>query len=294
MVDFKGARRRRLVWRALCLVAVLILALVFRAKISYGLHELDQRFLNERIIDSIAQWRGDEDWASAEQLLRKQDYSWAQGSVGNPVLIAHALGESGSAQANTFAALERAMGRGFRHFEVDLWLEPTHVRCHHGPPGPPPFTVGDCDLAGLLARLPSDAWLILDIKTDFASTSERVLQIALQAGRTKRLVFQLYKPGHLALFNRWQAIYPDLPGPLITAYLAHRSIDHVAHHASRVGAKVLTVPRERVRAFTSRPAALTLFEHPIHDCQAWDGALADGALGLYQLNALQCASKALH
>ncbi|WP_457326375.1 hypothetical protein, partial [Roseateles sp. P5_E11] len=221
---------------------------IFRAPAVARLHDVDQRWLHEFVTDALSRWRADEDWARAEPIARSPDYRWLHVGA-EPLRIAHALGEAGTPGANTLTALQRSLALGFRHLEVDLWLEGDRVRCHHGPPGPPAYQPGDCDLVSLLGALPADAWLVLDIKTDFVRTGERALDIADSLKRTRQFIFQLYEPEHSAQFNRWQTRYADLPGPLVTAYRAHRAVDHVALHTGRIGVSVLTLPLERTRAY---------------------------------------------
>ena len=248
---------------------------------------MDQNLLGERLKDSLAFVHGQEDWGDAARLERKQDYRWRQ-SVNGPLLIAHALGEAKFATANTVGALRRSEVKGFRVFESDFWLQSGAVRCYHGPEDPPPLQPGDCRFENVLDALPPGAWLVLDIKTDFQTTAMEILKIAQEKGRLSRLVFQLYAPKQVSLFNGWQKEYPEIPGPIITVYLSHRAVSHIAAHAKRVGVEVLTVPLARVPAYRTRPDHLALLVHPVHDCSASEQALTNGAAGLYALNSLDC------
>ena len=276
--------RKRVAIVAIC--AALIAALQLPA-VRNMVRLMDQILLGERLKDSLGLVRGQEDWGDAVRLERRQDYSWRQ-SFNGPLLIAHAMGEAKFATANTVGALRRSYIMGFRVFEADFWLEPGAVRCHHGPQQPPLLHLGDCRFEEALDALPLDAWLVLDIKTDFETTAIEILKIAQEQGRLSRLVFQLYKPKHVTLFNEWQKAFPELPGPIITVYLSHRAVSHVAPHAKRVGIEVLTVPLARIAAYSARIEQLALLVHPIHDCLAAEQALTDGALGLYVLNSLGC------
>lgn len=255
------------------------------------LHELDQRWLGERLMDGLARLSKAEDWASAAALERPQDYRWRAQAT----RIAHALGEARTDGANTVAALERSYRASLRVFEVDLMRVDGVLRCQHGPEQSARWRDGDCRLEGLLDALPADGWLVLDIKNDFAAAAQQAIAIARARDRLHQLVFQLYHPGHLAQFNRWQADAPALAGPLITAYLSHRSVDHIAHHARRAGVEALTLPLPRARAYRERPAGLGLYVHPVHDCAAATQARAAGAQGSYTLNTLACtATDSIH
>lgn len=270
------------------IVALLAVLFLFRAPLVTAMHRIDQRWLGETVIDTLSRLRGDEDWAQIEPLAGTPDYRWLFASPA-PVRIAHALGEGSRPGGNTLEALRHSAQRGLKHFEVDLWLDGGRVRCHHGPAAPLPFKVGDCELGLLLQALPPDGWLILDIKTDFVATGAIALALAAASGRNGQMVFQLYKPWHLRQFNLWHAAYPELPGPLVTAYLAHRALRHVAVHVRQAGVAVLTAPLHRLPAYADREPGLALFVHPVHDCEALEAARRAAVQGLYQLSGLECS-----
>ena len=243
--------------------------------------------LGERVMDTLTRVRTAEDWSSGEPLRPRQDYAWLR-SAGGSVRIAHALGESGTPSANTLAAARRAYEAGFRILEVDLVLESNDLRCQHDP-GPQGDLVKDgCTFETLMAALPKDTWIVLDIKADFAAVGQRVVDHVKDTADARRVVFQLYRPADFALFNRWQAQAP-LPGPILTAYLAHRRIDHVAAQGSRIGVQAFTLPLNRLPALGAPPAGVAVLVHPVHNCATWADAWRR-AYGVYMLSALQCAT----
>lgn len=251
------------------------------------LHRMDAAWLGERVMDTFARLRSDEDWSTAEALHAGQDYGWLSAG-GTPVRIAHALGESGTSTANTLAAARRAYAAGFRLLEVDLVLVDGELRCQHDP-GPQGALVKDgCTFDTLLGTMPRDTWLVLDIKTDFAVVGQRIVDRGLATGAAQRLVFQLYRPEDFALFNRWQARAP-LPGPILTAYLAHRRIDHVAAQATRTGVRAFALPLDRLPALSNKPPGASVLVHPVHDCAAQAQALRR-ADGIYTLSLLRCGT----
>jgi hypothetical protein len=287
MAALKIAVKRRL---ARFWAVALVLLVIGLAGIGTGrnwAHEFDRRVLHERLMDSLSRLRADEDWATAEPLRQPQDYTWRQ-AASHPVRIAHALGDAALPTANTLGAMRRSHQAGLRFFEVDLLDQDGVLRCHHGPNAAPPLQPDSCRLETLLDALADDSWLVLDIKTDFLSTGQHVVNLLRQRDQSRRVIFQLYQPDQAAMFNRWQSQLP-LPGPIVTAYLAHRRIDHVAAHAARIGAQVLTVPMERMVALHQRPRGLALYVHPVHDCEAWRTAEAEHADGVYMRGALNCA-----
>jgi len=238
-------------------------------------------------MDMIARLRSDEDWSTAAALRPGQDYAWLR-QGGLPVRIAHALGESGSVTANTLAAARRAYAAGFRLLEVDLAQEAGELRCQHdlGPQGD--LVKDGCTFDSLIAAVPPDAWLVLDIKTDFAAVGQRIVDRAMKAGYARRLVFQLYRPEDFALFNQWQAQAP-LPGPILTTYLAHRRIDHVAAQAARIGVQAFTLPLDRLPALSDKPAGAAVLVHPVHNCSSLTQA-RHRADGVYTLSSFQCSA----
>lgn len=276
-------------WWAL-LVAVVVMAAAGLAAVPAGrqwLHDVDARLFGERVMDTMTRLRSGEDWSMAEPLRTGQDYAWLRAG-GSPIRVAHALGESGASTANTLAAARRAYEAGLRILEVDLVLENGELRCQHDR-GPQDHLVKDgCTFETLMRLLPKDAWVVLDIKTDFEAVGQQVVDHVKGTEDAHRVVFQLYRPVDFALFNRWQAEAP-LPGPLLTAYLAHRRIDHVAQQAMRIGVQALTLPLDRLPALTSRPAGAAVLVHPVHNCAAWADAM-HRADGVYVLSTLRCAA----
>lgn len=286
--------RRSLLWGAVpAIVVVGLVALIAAAGLAatadgrQWLHRMDARFLGERGMDTFTRWRSEEDWSTVSPLRAGQDYRWLRGG-GTPVRIAHALGESGTTTANTLAAARRAYAEGLRLLEVDLVQEDGELRCQHDL-GPQRDLVKDgCSFDTLIAAVPRDVWFVLDIKTDFAAVGKRIVDRAVETGDADRVVFQLYRPEDFVLFNRWQARAP-LPGPILTTYLAHRRIDHVAAQASRIGVGAFTLPLDRLPALSVKPAGAAVLIHPVHSCASWALALSR-ADGVYTLSSLRCGA----
>jgi len=251
-------------------------------------HRLDERFFGERLMGTWAALTTSEDWSQARSLSRPQDYAWLRG-YRSWIAVAHALGESTGPAPNTIAALERSRTSGFSLFEVDLSLVDGVLRCQHDPERFAPPRADDCRFDSLVSALPRDnAWLVLDIKTDFATTGAKIVQELRRSGRARQVIFQLYQPSHLALFDEWQKSV-DLPGPIVTTYLAHRAVNDIAAETARAGVRAFTLPTWRLPGFSHRPAQLEVFVHPVHDCETLRDARASGVRGIYTLNSLHCA-----
>lgn len=251
-----------------------------------AVHWLDAQLLAETLKDTWGRWWHREDWQAAPELPRGLDASWLR-EAGRPVLIAHALGEAGQPGQNTLAAMRRSQDRGLRLMEVDVWRDDLgELRCHHGPARPAPLQPGECTLP-LLARAAAETgtWLVLDLKTEFKSTGEAILHALADPAVTARLVFQLYQPADAGTFAAWASRH-RLAAPIVTAYQAHRSVRHVAHHAARIGAAALAVPMQRATALGAVPPSLTLMVHPVKDCDAVRRAAGLSAQGLYVMSAL--------
>ncbi|OWQ87496.1 hypothetical protein CDN99_18000 [Roseateles aquatilis] len=281
----QGARGRAVIG----FVGVALLATVGFLATSCGrqwLHRVDSAVLGERGTDTWARVRGSEDWSGVEPLRPNQDYAWLA-AAGAPVRIAHALGESDLPTANTLGAARRAYRAGLRVLEVDLVMEDGELRCQHDP-GPQGDLVKDgCTFETLLTTVPGDAWILLDLKSDFEAAGEYVVNRIKGTADARRVVFQLYQPQDFSLFNRWQS-KADLPGPVLTTYRVRRSVDHVALQAGRLGVAALAVPLDRLPALSVRPAGAVVLAHPVHDCTAWAEAMRR-VDGVYTLSSLQCA-----
>jgi hypothetical protein len=248
---------------------------------------LDTHFFSERLKDLYASWVTSETWADIDRVrLRPLDYGWL-GVAGPPIRIAHALGASGTPRANTVAALDESLRQGYVFLEVDLWMDRQGVvYCHHGP-GEPDNEVNNCTLDMLASRKLTNIYWILDIKTDFAATGSKALAAFASHGGTEHVIVQLYRPEDVVVFERWQQSY-RLPGPIVTMYETHRSVEHVARHAAHAGIQAVAVPLERADALGSRAYGLRRLLHPVHDCQSWMRAQASGADGVFSVSGLKC------
>lgn len=247
-----------------------------------ALRWIDIHLLDETLKDAWGRWRYSEDWADAPAMPPGLDSRWLQLSP-RPIPVAHAFGEASLPEMNSLAALQRGLQAGFRLLEVDIWLDGAgQLRCHHGPELPPTFKAGDCTLlAAAQAAARADAWLVLDIKTDFEATSAVIVQQFKAEPSASRLVFQLYRPSDVHHFVGLASTLP-VPGPLVTAYQARRSLRHIASQMNRLGIKALTVPLYRGEALPlHRPQGVVLLMHPVHDCEALNRARGFNADGFY-------------
>lgn len=242
---------------------------------------VDRNLFGEALKDGLGRFVYKEDWGSVAQLPAHLDYSWLA-DASRPLLVAHALGEASGPGENSLAALHRSLQLGLRLLEVDIWLDEQNIlRCHHGPAAPAPFVVAECSLpVALHAAFEQGAWLILDIKTDFKATGEQILKQLSTDPAVVRLVFQLYRPDDVDAFADWSLQLP-LPGPIVTAYRARRSVQHLELHAARIGVRALTIPLERAPALKLLPPSLALLVHPIHNCESARLAMRFPVAGMY-------------
>jgi glycerophosphoryl diester phosphodiesterase len=269
-------------WRTTAALLLLALLLILAAPwIKRLVRWADVQWFDETLSDRWADWRHGEDWSGLPPLHTGLSYAWLA-QAGNPVLIAHALGESDSPGQNTLGAMQRSLQAGLRILEIDIWLDDQGIlRCHHGPSAPPPASAEACTLEQALeVAAAHDAWLVLDIKTDYASTGRLIVQRFARNPAADRLIFQLYRTEDVLLFNQWASGMP-LPGPIVTTYLARRSLGHVAMHAQRIGVRAFAFPLERRAAFKSSHGALKVLVHPVHNCAAVRAAQEIGADGFY-------------
>lgn len=258
-------------WICAAAVALATLAVVLPNAKPF-VHRIDLDFLHERLQDAYGQIFTDEDWAKAVPLPTKLDQSWLSTTPqGEPFYIAHALGASGTALENTYTAFAAAAAAGFRLYEVDISTDGKgRLRCHHGPTPPAAFDKShSCTFDRLLPMIDAvDGWVVLDIKSEFEPTAEKILQVAKSLKLERRVIFQLYYARQLAWFAAAARNAP-LPMPVITAYSSKRSANHIIRNAQRLGARVVTIPTEKLTALETVPPGLLLFTHPVHSCSDW-------------------------
>jgi len=249
---------------------------------------IDLHWAGGALKDTWGDLRWQEDWGSAVPLPAGLDGSWLD-SAKRPVVIAHAIGASGTIAADTIEALAPAEQDGFRLFEVDLWLDAAgELRCQHDDKTADPLFTTDCTLARLLPRVAAlGGWVVLDIKSDFPAAGRAVLQLVRSNGLARHVVFQLYRADHLTLFAQWVQLAP-FAEPIVTTYASHRSVQHIADHAQALRVRALTLPLVDMPMLQRRPAGVALLVHPVHNCVDWRTARDNHVTGIYTLTHLQC------
>ena len=216
--------------------------------------------------DAIALLTSDEDWSNLPPLPVSADYGWLKQAGARP-LVAHALGEASLPGQNTLPAMERALAGGLRLLELDLWLDDEgRLRCHHGPQAPSDWQPGNCDFSTVLQRaVAAGAYVVPDIKTDFVTTGNALVAQLRSNESARHVVLQLYRPEHVQMFRAWSQLH-TLAGPIVTNYIARRSLNHVAVNAARAGIRAFTVPIYRRAAMPEMPDGVMVFVHPVHNC----------------------------
>ena len=264
---------------------MLVLAYIFAKPI---LAYVDNHFFDDLLRDSRAKIFYKEDWGAVPQLPRNLDYSWVNAE--RPLRIGHALGASGSINANQLAALADAHSSGLRVLEVDIWLtEDDELRCFHGPGEPGPFLFDSCNFERLLlASSTWKPWLMLDIKTDYSKTAKRIIKVLQKYPQeSNRIIFQLYQPIDIVEFKKLNSDI-QLAGPVITGYASNSSTNMLVKAALLSGIKVLTMTFQRKESLTANTEGLSLMVHPIHDCFQFNRAISSGFNGVYTLSGLRC------
>ena len=231
---------------------------------------LDVAFFHERVRDGWGRLASNEEWSALAPLPAGLDWAWFD-SAGQPVRIAHALGDPQQASNNTLEAYERSRARGFRLFEVDIALDDAgRERCFHGPGTPPPFEPRTgCTFARLLELAIRDhTWLVIDTKDAFEPMAEAVLARAIQMHAAHRVVFQLYSPSDVDWYRR-RALPAGAAAPIVTAYRSRRSANHIGAQLPRLHLRVLTVPAGKLGALAEIDGSVALLTHPLHSCAQW-------------------------
>ncbi len=271
------------------LISVLSLFVLWVAVATGLVRELDRSWFGERLMDARGAIEGSEDWKALEPMAPGLRYDWLQVK---PPDVAHALGASGTPLQNTLPAAAASAASGMHLLEVDIWLaDDDSLRCHHGPGAPGKLHAGDCTFDALLHWMAGrDVWLVLDIKTDFVRTGDRIMRELARTDTARRIIFQLYKPAHVGHFERWRK-EADLAGPIVTAYLSRRSLDHQLTGAAAAGAHAFVFPLERAAALSVRPAGVALFVHPVHDCASLAQSESLSVHGVFRISTLQCNAK---
>lgn len=221
-----------------------------------------------------------EDWDSIKDKKFNWDYSWL-GNIKGQIIIAHALGFAGSKKQNTLEAYVEAANAGFKYFEVDLWLDKEGViQCHHGPDVPKSVHSPDCTFDVIQKKVCSeDNYLILDIKTDFKKTVTAI-EPYLGEHQSKCVIFQLYRPSEISLFDHLQRKY-KLRGAIYTYYLTRRNIEFVSFIVYGAGIRAMTVPITAQLTDIFAKPGFSIFTHPVDSCNSLFVSRQNNTTGIY-------------
>ena len=281
---------KRFLLGGILLVVLAVFLLLFKRQ----LMSVDSVYFHESLRDEIGMLISNDDWASAMPLPRSTDRSWLE-SKGQASIyrIAHALGPSNAKFENTYAAFEQSSAAGFLLFEVDISLdEAGRLRCHHGPGAMSKFVSGEsCTLDGLFERIRNrPGWFVLDIKTDFAETADRIVALARKKSMQSHLIFQLYGAKDLQWFSK-TASDIFLPVPIVTTYSSRRSANHILGQLDRLNVEIAVVPNERLASIRPNMTKAILFTHPVHNCTDWGLVVNQSRIsGIYTVTGFDVSS----
>ncbi|MDH4742998.1 hypothetical protein OMP43_03085 [Sphingomonas sp. CBMAI 2297] len=222
--------------------------------------EADATMFGYRLTDAYAQLWGAEDWSAAPQLPEGHSTAWAR----QPVRIAHAMGSWGKPDENKPAALAAALAAGYHIIEVDLSYGPDgKLHCFHGPGG---ARQDDWPLEELLSAAEKQPFfIVLDLKSDFARSAADVMRRVRGTPLEERIIFQLYSPEDVRWFAQ-HAVGTHLPAPIVTLYRARRYRPHLLPNLSRIHARIVTMPIERVGELGDARDFATVLVHPLQSC----------------------------
>lgn len=272
--------------RTLRIVAIVAIVLITIIAIQGCIRYYDLHYNQEKIYDTWGSLTSTEDWEKAQPLPKNLDASWLATEKKDGIYyIAHALGGAETPTSNTYSAFLASKMQGIKLYEVDVFLDDRgFLRCHHGPSNPSSLTKTSCTLDSLLPMIDKiGGYAILDIKTDFRITGDKVLKLIKSNHLSQIVIFQLYSPDELAWFAS-NAQLVKLPTPIITVYKSKRSANHIANNAKSLNIEVLTVPFKRLPSMKNI-RNVKLFTHPIHTCQDWAKTNYDLKIsGIYALS----------
>ena len=220
-----------------------------------------------------------------------KNYSKQWLSLSNPraTVVAHALGQY--SMKNTLDGALMSLQQGIKLMEVDIFKDASgRLRCHHGPENPPPYQDGDCDLGSLIRITPNGTYLIIDIKTDFETTANSILDLLSHSQYYERrgsVVFQLYKPSHVKWFLDNSLGSKDLllNAPIVTLYRTYADPSLVSATIPKsFGA--ITYPMNRMTNGSIERLILPRitfaeFVHPAPNCKEVNRARKHNIYGFY-------------
>lgn len=248
---------------------------------------IDLLFFNERIRDSWNKKVHNEDWDTLTPLPSNLDDSWiTQSTKENVTLIAHALGESNTASANSLRAFERSLNR-FKLLEVDLVLDLSgEIYCRHDLiPSALLKDSAPCTLEKLILQIieVNDSWIIIDVKSDLNESFEAIFSVIKHYEALDKFIFQIYTDENFKWFNN-KALDFEMNTPIVSVYKSKRSANYLLSRRKELNIQAIAVPSYKLKSLNEANLEGRIFVHPIHSCDDWDYIKAYPVSGIFVTN----------
>lgn len=189
-----------------------------------------------------------------------------QYSNNNFVNIAHGLGARNTDQENSYEAFNYSLTRGFKFFEVDIFLDyDGNLNCSHDEPKFKSF----CNLEDLLRKVHArKSYLIIDIKSDFYKTFNLIAEIAESTDDPiwTSLILQIYKPKELEHYSKSLAHKRFFNPPIISTYKSNRKISGICKELTNTGIDTIALAKNKARFHDSSCEEFNIIIFPVQSC----------------------------
>jgi len=228
---------------------------------------------------------------SSFRLVASED-GWASTRAFVPV--AHGLAPRGHEIDDTEEDFIESLARGYMIFEVDIVLtQDGNLICYHSEVKNEleKMTLYEfrdkvkansrtpCDFNSLVrwAKTHTDIKFILDVKTPFRPSYERIIDDLKGTGVERSFIPQIYNFQDLP----WLANKNVFVSYIFTAYRSYLPTEEIIRRSRRAGIGVVTLPIWRLKSLRTLPKDLLVFVHPVDNIEFANSLRSMGVRGIY-------------
>ena len=226
--------------------------------------EIDEEYFNSNIRNFYGHYIKKEYWNLED--INFTENNILKYSKDNFINIAHSLGGRNTDKENSYEALDISLTRGFKFFEVDIFLDPDgNLNCSHDEPKFKTL----CNLEDLLRKVHAKkSYLIIDIKSDFYKTFNLIAKKAESKDDPmwSSLILQIYKPKELEHYSKSAAHKRFFNPPIISTYKSHRKISDTCKELTNTGIDTIAISTKKARFQNSACEEFNIIIHPVQSC----------------------------
>ena len=243
------------------LAVLLIMAIIVPNKF---IKEIDEEYFDSNVRNFYGYYIKKEHWDLKD--INFEQNNILKYSKNNFINIAHGLGARNTNNENTYEALSISLSQGFKFFEVDIFLDlDGNLNCSHDNTEFKTL----CNLEDLLRKVHTKkSYLIIDIKSEFSKTFNRIIQRSRLNNDPmwSSLILQIYMPDQLEYYYKSKEHKRFFNPPIISTYKSNRKISDICKELLNTGIDTIAISSNKAKVNARSCKKYNILIHPVQSC----------------------------